>query len=934
MIQELLLSLVAMSTSKEGAVKQSGLILRSDVFYEQEYRELCLQQLNIYNETKMSLSYLKDLVETTHVFMKLMESMSKSNHLMVKSKKKRKTAPKVRSTSQKSTAISDNPKNNEEVWDEVSSLLSSYIQQENIAVVESPFDAASDTSMEEQKLAALHKIQNFMHQKKAADAVALLRAARNVWPEMDTFGAIGADAEEEFMVLREILFSEIPLPSNVDQDDHQYNQVNPVDNIEKEELGEEEYEEEYIEYSSEREFNFKEFTMRFAVKSVIQTYSLVLANYEKNNDYTNHCVIKMFHRIAWDCGLPSMLYNISIFRSFQKIHREYILTGIHSLKELEKFAKYILSKFFDTCKKNKKVFMEILFWKTSQEALEILEGYGTHTTSRKNKAAYWSEQDEEALERVFHQLKIDRQQRDEFDNGSENDLLDYIVAHFTESGKSRRQVAKKLKDLNLISDITEVTRKPLKTKGAPWSAEEIQRLKELYAELKDAIDPVSRIRERLSNQRTKRKIIEKIMELQLCNDLRQLKCKTRSRHRNPNALQSTQSESDSALESSSDESEIGNNTKIPSMQKPSNSDNEPSVKGVQLMKIDRNEVIETIKKLRIDMQPALSWLLETFEEAIENREEEDDTIVPLLSLTDECTIAMENPTFQNFLRILQILPPNNLLGEQYWRIPPTITHSNLTCTVALLRLITAEGEGPEDLDINVDHLLQEEKTKKQKRGKDKWRPIRRALDPEAQARINPGKIDSEQLPKTKRKTPNKKVSAVPNTKNKDKGKNPEKDGDFKLIENSNKDSFSSNENESEDDLDICKSTFHVKNSRKKKILSDSSSSEDERSDVLVTTEQKTNSPQSENEDSDADKNCHTSNTVAKRRILDDSSSDEGVIDPYPGEEPRSFSPSSPLSTISRSSITTSSIATPSAKSPKLSTPPSKRYRKSSYTSTP
>merc|ERR1712045_864167 len=106
--------------------------------------------------------------------------------------------------------------------------------------------------------------------------------------------------------------------------------------------------------------------------------------------------------------------------------------------------------FFGTCKKNKKVFMEILFWKTSQEALEILEGYGTHTTSRKNKAAYWSEHDEEALERVFHQLKEDRQQqRAEFDNGSENDLLDYIVAHFTESGKSRRQVAKKLKDLNL-----------------------------------------------------------------------------------------------------------------------------------------------------------------------------------------------------------------------------------------------------------------------------------------------------------------------------------------------------------------------------------------------------------------------------------------------------------------------------------------------------
>merc|ERR1711953_399729 len=115
--------------------------------------------------------------------------------------------------------------------------------------------------------------------------------------------------------------------------------------------------------------------------------------------------------------------------------------------------------------------------------------------------------------------------------------------------------------------------------------------------------------------------------------------------------------------------------------------------------------------------------------------------------------------------------------------------------------------------------------------------------------------------KAKRKTPNKKVSAVPNTKSKRKGKNTEKNEHLKLIENGNKDSFCSNENKSEDELDICKSTLHVKNSRKKKVLIDSSSSEDERSDAPITMQEKTNSSQSENEYSDADKDCHTSNPL-------------------------------------------------------------------------
>ena len=57
--QELLLNIVAMVSSKDEKIRTSGMVLRSDVFYEAEYREVCIQQLSLYQPGKMSLSFLK-----------------------------------------------------------------------------------------------------------------------------------------------------------------------------------------------------------------------------------------------------------------------------------------------------------------------------------------------------------------------------------------------------------------------------------------------------------------------------------------------------------------------------------------------------------------------------------------------------------------------------------------------------------------------------------------------------------------------------------------------------------------------------------------------------------------------------------------------------------------------------------------------------------
>ena len=135
--QELLLNIVAMVSSKDEAIRNSGMVLRSDVFYEAEYRELCIQQLSLYQPSKMSLSYLKDLVETTHVFLKLMEHMSKTSHIMISSKKTKRVKPKSGGakksgksglTSGGGDGFISQRESNEQIWDTISLELSRILQ--------------------------------------------------------------------------------------------------------------------------------------------------------------------------------------------------------------------------------------------------------------------------------------------------------------------------------------------------------------------------------------------------------------------------------------------------------------------------------------------------------------------------------------------------------------------------------------------------------------------------------------------------------------------------------------------------------------------------------------------------------------------------------------------------------------------------------------
>ena len=246
---------------------------------------------------------------------------------------------------------------------------------------------------EDQKVCALVRIQDALKAKKCGEAIALLRASRELWPENDSFGAKDAELEDEYMAMREILFAEIERPKNMtlqheneEEDPHEDDAANNILDQPELEDEEEENEEEMVLTTTtvEQEFNFNGFVERFAVKSVCSTYALLLAKFDTNSDFTNHCLIKMFHRIAFDLKLPGLLYHVSILRSFQRIHKDYQLNPSNSkIREMNKFAKHILHNFFEVCKTNKHIWMEICFWKTSREAKELVDGYGTQVSSSK-----------------------------------------------------------------------------------------------------------------------------------------------------------------------------------------------------------------------------------------------------------------------------------------------------------------------------------------------------------------------------------------------------------------------------------------------------------------------------------------------------------------------------------------------------------------------
>ncbi|XP_075231727.1 uncharacterized protein LOC142330388 [Lycorma delicatula] len=455
----------------------------------------------------------------------------------------------------------------------------------------------------------------------------------------------------------------------------------------------------------EHDFSFNDFVNRFVNYKAVEICTMLLSQFEKNTAYTNHCVIKLLHRIAWDCKLPAMVFQASMFRIFQRA----LESRNPEHKEIQKFGKFIIQQFIEISKKNRHAFLELLFWKKFNEAKEIIEGYGTYVKTYSSRNM-WTEEQEDELRRLFEEYQRD--------NPGPN-VIDWIMMNIINQERSRRIVLKKMRELGLIQKDFRLT-KSNSTRN--WTDDEVTQLKELVPKFLEADNPIDCIMLSLEGDRSKKSVIQKCIELHLISDKSELSkkkiVKPRSKKKNNDSDLSGDDVGGTFYYESIDSSESDNDTNLlttPRTQRKLPSKPKKSKKSKKNDNISSNiDVVNALNKcVEAGFHEPLEWLITSLLETIEDLDDDDETGIPLLPITEECIKSMEDKVFLEMLTGIGINCPSSE-QEMYWRIPGTWKESDIRSKVDKIR-DAIDGK----LVSHVEETENFEKAKKQKPKKKK-----------------------------------------------------------------------------------------------------------------------------------------------------------------------------------------------------------------------
>ncbi|XP_056129542.1 protein timeless homolog isoform X2 [Lampris incognitus] len=493
--QELLLTINEMDRSRDESIRQSSDVIKSNIFYLMEYREIFLTLLRKFDETKQPHSFLKDLVESTHLFLRMLERFCKGrNNLMVQRKRVKRKKPR----GQKQPSTSEpNQEALEETWKIVAEELKTSGFQLSEVVIENlvPFDAASETPLEEQRTEAMVRMQDALLAKLGPEALGLLRAAREVWPEGDVFGSADVEPEEELEILKQILYAKLP-------------RSDPPEMEEEEDAVE--FEEEELEsvQVSEAEFNFLEFIKRFANPNIVRPYLLLLRSYSQNSSHTNHCITRMLHRLTVDLKMEALLFQLSVFWLFNKILND---PAAAAYKELVTFAKFVLHHFFLLAANNNKAYVELLFWKNVGAVRQMTEGYSKDGEGSKTNAT-WTEEEEEELRKLY----------EEHQDAEVPDIVEMLLPLLSNSNRTRRQVVVQLVRMGLVDSAKELKKQRKGTQIVLWTEEQEQELHMLYEEYRDSDNVLGDILKKLTAKRSRGRVVDKLLSMGLVSERREL----------------------------------------------------------------------------------------------------------------------------------------------------------------------------------------------------------------------------------------------------------------------------------------------------------------------------------------------------------------------------------------------------------------------------
>ncbi|KAI7789810.1 protein timeless-like protein, partial [Triplophysa rosa] len=564
---------------------------------------------------------------------------------------------KQRKRSQKTLQPEATTEDLEQTWQIVSEELRASVFQLSEILSEGsvPFDAAADTPVHEQRTEALIRIQDCLISRSGPEALSLLRAARSVWPEGDTFGSVEVGPEEELALLKRILFTNLPRPVDSALED---------DGIDLEE--EDELESVTV---SESEFSFLDFIKRFANPNVVRPYFILLRSYSQNSAPTNHCIIRMLHRLAVDLNMEALFYQLSVFCVFNKILED---PAAEVYQELVTFAKFVLKRFFTFAAKNSKAFVEMLFWKNVGVVREMTEDYSKDGEGCKKKVKWTTEEDQE-LGDLY----------EKHNDSGVPDIVETLIPLLS-STRTRREVVSQMVVLGLVDSV-----KDLK--------------KERFSDL--STDVLGNILKHITAKRSRARVVDKILSMGLVSDRRDL-YKKRKRNAPEKSTGMTEEEF-FGLTGESQELDLDQDEEEDNSEEELDSEEHIGVSSSKEQKSRSEGILERNPNLRSIAQalrqqglsgPVL-WLQNSLNRTADDREEDGVSHpLPLVPLTEENEDAMENRAFQKLLRKVGIRAPADG-QESFWRIPDSLSVYHLrSLAVSLDPFEETSADGHTDAD--------------------------------------------------------------------------------------------------------------------------------------------------------------------------------------------------------------------------------------------
>uniref|UniRef100_A0A3B3CT90 Timeless circadian clock n=2 Tax=Oryzias melastigma TaxID=30732 RepID=A0A3B3CT90_ORYME len=693
--QELLLTVNEMDRSHDESIRQSSNVIKSNIFYMMEFREIFLTLLRKYDETKQPLTYLKDLVETTHLFLRMLERFCKGRKNLVVQKKRVK---RKKSHNRKKQLVAETSSEAlAETWKIVEEELraSGFQLSESLTGSIVPFDAASEIPLEEQRIEAMVRVQDALLAHTGPEALALLRAAREVWPDGNVFGSSDVEPEEELELLKEILHANLPRST--------------TETLVEEEDDGAEFEEEELEsiQVSETDFNFKDFIKRFANPGIVRPYLFMLRTYSKNTPHTNHCVVRMLHRLAVDLKMDALLFQLSVFHLFNKILSD---PAAEAYKELVTFAKYVLNRFFSVVAQNNKAFVELLFWKNVGAVREMTEGY---SKDGEGKKVAWSEEDEEELRTLYMEHR----------DSDVPDIVETLLPLLSNNSRTRRQVVTQLVRMGLVVNAKELKKQRKGTGIVLWTEDQEEELQMLFEEFKDSDDVLGNIMKKVTAKRSRARVVDKLLSLGLVSERRELYKKRRRAPGKSSGVGMTEEEFLSGLTQDSPDDSVGGHdddeeeeddsedSEEDEEQEHKNSQNVVKRSQSSHVGVDRRADVGAIVNslMQEGMSGPLLWIQNCLNKTANDRE--DDGLsqpVPLVPLSEENEEAMENKTFRKLLGKLGMRAPANE-QETFWRISDKLSPLQLRSAAAALTPGEDKAECSEGLSASNAEEDEDEK---------------------------------------------------------------------------------------------------------------------------------------------------------------------------------------------------------------------------------